>query len=1023
MEVVVAVASAAATSVVPKLFTVLENKLRGLEDIEEDVRSLHRELGMISASSEDQISHKGQPSPSAVKSMKEFCDLAHNIEDCLDQFIPCAECGKGELKIRDPSKFRDEIARLKRELDAAQQRKDRYVVAESNVDNSSTADVEDTGRTYEACPAVGIEQAKEELRALLVGGEASKLRVVSIVGFGGSGKTALAWEVYNCPQVAKEFSCRAWATMACKQKHDISGKEALLKAIQKGLLGEKALEPVQQTPKELEDNISHLLRTNRCLVVIDNIKMELWHAIKHIFPDETESRILVTTTVTTVANACSNGYVYIIRSLSAKQSKDYLDKKLSVHGCSLEVEWGTPIVKKCDGHPLALVSVVEALQGCRVVTRDHCEAISENLGSQMEENWNGHFTKLQQVLMNDYSSLPDNSSRACLLYTSIFPNGRPFNTNSLTRRLSAEGYIKGDDKRSAQQVAYDRLDKLMDRNIIRPIDAHNNSKVKTCRTHGIMNQLMLYKSRSLNFISTSFNDKNRSDCRHLVIQNHRNGNSFGPATSGKAKQLRPRSLTVFGSAGEAVSELKSCELLRVLDLKECNDLNDQHLKDIYKLLHIKYLTLGSSVSRPLDGMKKLHCLETLDLRKRKIETLPLEVISLPHLAYLLGKFKLSKLSESNLKKFGSKKCNLKTVAGVVVDSDSGFPKLMVHMNQLRKVKIWCEPTGTDCDSQGSGDSILDSLSLAIQKFAKAGIDTPVRDLDTPVGDRGRLSLHFNNYSEGLLHGRDDPTFLGYLSSLKLQGRLRQFPQFVMSICGLEELCLSYTNLTGDDLLKGLCHLQRLVYLKLVEVHLADLYLEDGDLPRLQRLCLVVQKPIFPTIRQGALPKLTSVQLLCDGLEDLGGIEMELFKDLQEIALDSMVSQETIKFWEDEAKKHPRRPRVILLDKVVAPAEAMAPVKYVASRKVYNNWYADAPQRKLQRSCQVTPLREQSPPPRSQSDEAQVRNGLALLSCCEAPEAREAEGGRDAGLKPLHSSSVEQPNKTVPSIMPNGSKEV
>ena len=456
--------------------------------------------------------------------------------------------------------------------------------------------------------------------------------------------------------------------------------------------------------------------------------------------------------------------------------------------------------------------------------------------------------------------------------------------------------------------------------------------------------------------------------------------------------------------------MKSCELLRVLDLKECNDLNDQHLKDIYELLHLKYLTLGSSISKPLDRMEKLHCLETLDLRKRKIETLPVEVIGLPHLTHLFGKIKLKKFRNRKLNKFLSRESNLKTVAGVIVDNNSRFPELMVHMKQLRKVKIWCELTSTDCNN------ILGSLSKAIEKFAKAGIDTP-------VGDR-RLSLHFNNYSKGLLHHQDDRTFLGYLSSLKLHGSLSQFQQIAKSLDGLQELCLTYTNLTGADLLLGLCHLQRLVYLKLVQVHLADLDLEDGDLPRLRRLCLVVQEPRFPTIQQGALPKLTSIQLLCDGLKDLGGIKMELFKGLQEIALDSAINPKIIKLWEDEAKNHPKRPTVKLLDKVVAPAETMAPVKYVASCKVYNNRYADAPQRKLQRSCQVTPSREQSPPPRSQSDhEVQVRNGLALLSCCEALEAREGDGGCDAGLNPLHSSPVEQPNKTVPSIMPNESKKV
>ncbi|XP_048543930.1 disease resistance protein RGA4-like [Triticum urartu] len=933
MEVGIAVATAVTRSVVSKLLTVIEKRWRELKDLEDDIGFLHRELTMISGSMEVQISHKGQPSAVEIISMEDFRDLAHNIEDCLDRFLPCGSC-EGE-SIRDAKKFCAEIVRLKRRLDEAHQRRERHSIhSQASADAVSKANhsnpEKDTG-THGACPAVGMEEPKQELWESLFGGQASKLRVISIVGFGGSGKTALAWEVYNCPQVTKQFSCRAWAVAS--NHNDDATTERLLTAILEGLDGEAA-QPVPQKLRQLQQCITRLLETKRCLIVIDDIKMEFWTKIKHIFPEKTESRILVTTAVTSVANACSlpDGYVYSMRSLSAKQSKDYIEQKVFVDQSTPDLQRGsTAIVDKCDGHPLALVSVAKALQDHNVLTGVHCEEISNNLCSRMDVNKNGHFTKLRQVLMNNYSSLPDNSFRACLQYTSIFPNDRPFSMNSLIRRLSAEGYIEGKHERSDLEVAYDNMEELIDRNIIQRVDASNNAKVKTCRPHKIMNQFMLHKSRSSDFISTSFGDKNRINCRHLVIQNHRNGISTCRATSGKGKQLRPRSLTVFGSAGKAISDLKNCELLRVLDLKECNDLKDQHLEDIYKLLHLKYLTLGSSVSQPLDGMEKLHYLETLDLRKRKTETLPVEVISLPHLVHVFGKIKLKKLDSKKLNKFLSGECNLETLAGVIVDSNSGFPELMIHMKQLTKVKIWCEPTVTD------NNKILDPLSVAIQKFIKARIDTP-------VGARRRLSLHLNHYSKSLLQCLDKAnatsTVSGNLSSLKMQGVLRQFPQFVISQSGLRELCLTSTNLTAADLLKNLRKLRYLVYLKLVEASLTGFWIQDGDFLILQRLCLVVEKPTFPTIEKGALTRLTSMQLLCKGLVGLCDIKIEYLRDIQEIALDSMVSCETIKVWENEAKKHPKRPRILLLKRVVDPAETMPSGKYVSSCQVNNNCYSN-----------------------------------------------------------------------------------
>lgn len=954
MEVAVAVLSAVTSSVVTKLLTVIEKGWKELKDLEDDIGFLHRELAMISGYLEGQISHKRQPSTVEMISMEEFRVLAHNIEDCLDRFLPCTAC-EGE-QIHGPKKFRDEIARLKRQLESAHQRRDRYSVnGEASATAESKADLEDTS-TYDACPAVGIEEAKQELWKRLVDadGQASrKMRVISIVGFGGSGKTTLAWEVYNCPQVAEQFTCRAWTAVSSNHGDD-DAKEVLLTAILEGLLGEEAPmvpQPQKLRQRQVQQHIRRLLQTKRCLIVIDDIKMELWDAIKPIFPEETESRILVTTAVTSVANACSlpGGYVHNMRSLSAKQSKDYLDKKVFVDGCSPDLERGsTAIVNKCDGHPLALVSVAKALKGHNL-TGDLCEEISQNICYRMDENTNGPFTKLGQVLMNHYCSLPGNALKTCLLYASVLPNGRPVDRKALTRRWLAEGYVDGD-----LEVANKKLDDLIDRNIFRPIDPINNGKAKTCKPHGIMHQFMLHKSMSSNFIATSFGATNRSNFRHVIIENHTNrtsssmGHGTAPAERGHnrlhsfftslkekvdysitksvSKQLRPRSLTIFGSVGEAVSNLTSFELLRVLDLKECDGLNEEHLGHIYKLLHLKYLTLGSSVTNLSVQMERLHCLETLDLRRTKIETLPVEVISLPHLTHLLGKIKVERISGKNRKRFLQGKSNLQTLAGVVVDNNSVLPELMFHMQNLTKVKIWCETTSTD--------SNYTQLSEAIHKFAQAG-------MDTPVGARS-LTLHLNDSSKDLLHHRQgDKTNAtsrkpGYISSVKLQGSLSQFPQFVMSLCGLKELCLTSTNLTGDNLLPDLLKLPYLVYLKLVEVHLEDVNINLGDFPSLQCLCLVVQEPKFPTIQEGALPRLTSIQMLCKDLVGLcDHIKVECFEALHEVALDSTVNRETIELWENEAKKHPKRPKVLLL-KRIDPADARSTVKYVVTDQISSN---------------------------------------------------------------------------------------
>ncbi|XP_048553347.1 disease resistance protein RGA4-like [Triticum urartu] len=923
MELVgAAVLTGLTSSVVSKLFTAGEKMCQGKDKESKELKLgidyLRRELPMIHADlTKLSLTVTGQPKPVAI-SMGEFRDVALDIEDCLDEFLSCAACGKDEIQ-GSKKEFRGKIAELRTRLEGALGRKKSYNVNnQASCNGNGTNHHEDTG-PYGACPAVGIDKPKQELWELLVGGgagEGSKLKVISIVAFGGSGKTALAWAMYDCDQVKERFPLRAWA-MASEHKHHASQAQAqaqhahdaqiLLTSIFKGL---QKTESVPQQLSELQQCIKGLLESKRCLIVIDDVKMELWDKITPIFPEKKkESRILVTTALTSVATACSfhGGYIYRMRPLSAEHSKEYLEKKVFDSGYAHAFERGSrAIVDKCAGHPLALVSVAKALQGCEVTSKI-CEDISKDLCSHMEENKNGNFSKLGQVFTNNYSSLPDDYHKSCLLYASIFPNDRPFSTNTLIRRLSAEGYINGD-----QQLAYGHLNELIDRNIVQPVDASNNSKVKTCKTHGIMNQFMLHKSRSSNFIA-NFSDKNRSNCRHLVIQNYRKHASTSAATSGSGKQLRPRSLTIFGGANDDIcSDLTNYKLLRVLDLKDCSDnLTEDHLKYIYKLSRLQYLTLGRSINKLSSKMGKLHCLETLDLRNAEIETVPEEVITLlPHLAHLFGKIKLNKVGSNNRKHL-----NLQTLSGVIVDNKSGFPELMVHMKNLTKVKIWCETTSTD--------SNYTILSDAIHNFAQA-------EIDTSEGTRS-LSLHVNDSSKGLLDATSrKPSFLG---SLKLHGRPSQFPQFVKSMCSLRELCLSYTNLAAGDLSR-ISVMPELLYLKLVEVHLARLEINLKQFPILERLCLVVQNSSFPTIQQGPLPSpLVSLQLLCKDLTKLisDPIQVDSFGRLREIALDSMVNKETIETWKKKARTHPKRPRVLLL-KRVDPVDRRSTVKHVAAEQ-------------------------------------------------------------------------------------------
>ncbi|CAL4986718.1 unnamed protein product [Urochloa decumbens] len=922
------VLGAVTKNVVALVVKLVEKRCELWKGFQNDMDFIKRELLMIAGAEEDRLS--GRCDPSAVKSisMEEMRDLAHDIEDCLDRILrDTAECG-GEassllrrVKAVVSPRYADEIKKLKERLKAAHQRKLDYNVngGEPSVAGPAAAlefpVAANTAAAARVFEPVGIKKPKREVLELLdeVEGQPEQLSVISIVGFGGSGKSTLARAVYDSPEMAGRFPHRAWV-VASEYRGDTRG---LLMALFAELRpGDRA----NGDARQMQADIANHLSDKRYLIVFDDIEEQQWDFLKSTFPEKTSSRIIVTTTVQAVGNVCSHGHgnVYNMRTLDVKHSNDLLEAVLKDHLPGFEQSSKT-IVNKCDGNPLALVSVANYLLRKNVLTEKDCEQICHSLGYYMTKEY--AFRKLKQVLTNNYTSLPGHPLKTCLLYLCVFPNGHTIRRSSLTRRWLAEGYVQCKHPRSAFLTADENFEELIDRNIIRPTNSSRSAKVKTCRAHGIMHEFMLHMSMSAKFI-TSLGDPDRSNYRHLFMENPSSGKGLEMthhhsiptcgSTSGSEK-LRARSLTICGSAGEAVADFTKCELLRVLDLEECTDLVEDNINGIHKLWHLKYLSLGATICNLPRKIEKLHCLETLDMRKTKIDTLPLEVVKLPHLAHLLGKFKLgigkndSKMSE--LCKFLSKESNLQTLAGFVADGSQGFPMLMVHMRKLKKVKIWYTATGED--SKSSAD-----LSEAINKFVQD-------EIDTSVGIRS-LSLDLGNSSGNILRSLEN--LYGYLSSLKLHGALSGLTQFATSLCGLTELCLSSTNNLTSNELSNLNKLMHLEHLKLVRVSLGTFVIRRRDFPRLLRLCLV-QCSNIPTIEEGGLLKLVSLQLLSEDLEGLSGIKIESHKHLQEVVLDSTVRSETITTWENAAKKHPKKPRILFLQSVGPDM-----LKYVATER-------------------------------------------------------------------------------------------
>uniref|UniRef100_A0ACD5XUQ8 Uncharacterized protein n=1 Tax=Avena sativa TaxID=4498 RepID=A0ACD5XUQ8_AVESA len=938
-----AAASAFLKSVMGRLFQVLEKEYSKQKGLRQETFSIQQDLRMIAAAMDDRLHALGRGERrTAVARLysEEMLGLSHDAQDCIDRIVHRLTCrpSRGgaspsalvrrvahELKkVQSRSGFADEIHKLKARLKLAHERVVGIPISTTVCHEFAAAAPCSTPFRVARNP-VGIGKPVEELLSLLdeLEGEPEQLRVISVVGFGGLGKTTLARAVYDSPHAVEKFHCRAWVS-AGRWSPEVTGNggSEIMRDVLRQIRPKDAMD-VAVDGQGLEALLTEYLKDTRYLIVIDDITMEQWSAIKSIFGDDGKSsRILLTTTIQSTANMCShgNGYVYQLNTLGEVDSME-----IALQGLvrSPELEQGsTTLLQKCGGLPLALVSVSDSLKSSGDPTGERCAELCRSLCYHLREK-HGHdnFTELRKVLMHNYDSL-SMYEMTCLLYLGVFSNNRPLKRKVVTRRWLAEGYAQSDSLRSEEDIADETFSALIDRNIIQPIDTRKDAEVKTCKTHGIMHEFVLHKSVSQGFVATSSHDHPRpcsyvNAARHLSIH----GGSVTDSEASDEDLSRVRSLTVSGKAGDAISYVRKCKLLRVLDLEECSDLEDSHLKNIGKLWHLKYLSVGGTIGKLPSSIEGLHCLETLDLRRTKIKTLPIEAIMLYHLANLFGKFTVDKddLRNANkmskvMKFLSGNKSNLKTLAGFVTSERQGFLQLMGHMKNLRKVKIWCEPVA-------NGSNYATDLSEAIQKFSKV----PMYSGDS-VGARS-LSLDSEECSQDLLSSIDFeqcPEGSKYdIRSLKLHGKLLQLPPFVTLLTDLTELSISSATITRD-LLSSLINLRNLLYLKLIACQLENFEMTKGAFPSLRSLCFVVQSltSALPVIEQGALPTLVSLQLIWPGLVGLSGIQIRHLKHLKEVTVDCGVTDQTRRDWEQATKNHPNRPR--LLFKSGGPVESEGP---------------------------------------------------------------------------------------------------
>lgn len=315
------------------------------------------------------------------------------------------------------------------------------------------------------------------------------------------------------------------------------------------------------------------------------------------------------------------------------------------------------IIKKCAGLPLAIVNVASLLRRESNLAVEKWEHIQDSLpsilwtnpttneamsdlssdtvigseGSQLArgtkiEKWKhtedysfcSTFEGLKQILGFVYNNLPPHL-KTSLLYLSMYPEGYVVWKHDLVRQWVAEGFMNAVGGRSAEEIAGDYFDELVNSGIVQPVDTKYDSEVLSCTVHHMVLDLIRHESKEMNFIITVDHLQSwlahPDQVRRLSIQ-------FGGAKSADIPEnimiSKLRSL-LFCGFFDCVPSVVDYEFLRVLilDIWGNGDEMKLDLTGICELLGLRYLKIQCNVMVNLPyEISRLKYLETLEVDAR-----------------------------------------------------------------------------------------------------------------------------------------------------------------------------------------------------------------------------------------------------------------------------------------------------------------------------------------------------------------------------------------------------------------------
>ncbi|VAH40334.1 unnamed protein product [Triticum turgidum subsp. durum] len=638
-------ATGAMGALLPKLLELLKDEYKlqkkvreGVESLSRELRSMHAALRKVGEVPRDQLDEQVKIWAGEVR------ELSFDMEDIVDKFL--VRVDDGSKPAGNPKKLKrltkkmagwltkgkthheiaDAIKSINKQVKEIAERRARY-----NVDNigdslptMSSIDPRLGALYTEVTELVGIAGKRDqEVMKLLSEGDGmpkKKLKIVSVVGFGGLGKTTLVKAVYD--KIECSYDCKAFVPVGRKAEAKQVFTSILLH------LGMNGNQLIMLDEKLLIDKLREFLKNKRYLIVIDDIwDEELWIVIKCAFSSSNNfgSRLITTTRIVSVSESCcssTNDSIYTMEPLSDDDSERLFYKRIfsQESGCPPEFkEVSGAILKKCGGVPLAIITIASLLaSGQQVKPKNEWHVLLESIGRGLTKNRSAK--EMIRILSFSYYDLPSHL-KTCLLYLGMFPEDSEIMKHQLIWMWIAESFVQcGKENTSLFEVGETYFNELLNKSLIQPVYDRFGS-VHACRVHDSVLDLICSLSSEENFVTivngTNDTISTEGNVRRLSLQNARK-------EEGQARPIRfestghVRSVVTFAPAIDLMPPFSSFVVLRVLDLdlhgyggtKEAH----LNLQELRRLLHLRYLRLsGCGITELPEEIGKLKFLKVLIL--------------------------------------------------------------------------------------------------------------------------------------------------------------------------------------------------------------------------------------------------------------------------------------------------------------------------------------------------------------------------------------------------------------------------